>query len=237
MTSSQLPNVLENIVGDYTNTDDYPNLISIDPKIHTSDKYFIKQISDVSRTDLILFNKAYKYAVEFINKYYPYNPTELTLIDEKKYLPRKIYKASNYRNFRIDPMLVFSFVMYEITANGENIESMDDTKPGENIASKLNEVIERCTTDVSEIVVMIKDGEIEDPELLARLESMKEGDVGMDENIIIGAWIECGAKTPNLYHTTYWVTMMHAMTPYIISEMDILDKLKAEQNIESKINK
>jgi hypothetical protein len=101
MTSfnSELPNVLENIVGEYTNTTNYPKLIELDSKIHTSDKLFIKTLGNVPRSQITAFADIYTAAVKFINKYFPYNSNDTTKFLEDNILPYE-------RNFRIDPKLV-----------------------------------------------------------------------------------------------------------------------------------
>ena len=58
---------LENIVGEYSATDDYKKLHLLNPNIHTHDKLILKQLSHIPENDLLLYSEMYKLALEFNN--------------------------------------------------------------------------------------------------------------------------------------------------------------------------
>jgi hypothetical protein len=67
-----LPNVLENIVGEYTDEDDYKNLIKFNPKVHTSEKLVCKQLTNVPEDTIIKFRDSYNKSLVLIKEFVKY---------------------------------------------------------------------------------------------------------------------------------------------------------------------
>ena len=65
MDTSNLIPELENLVGEYTDVDDYKKLNTLDSKIHTHDKLLLKQLSDVPVESLLRYREMYNLAKKF----------------------------------------------------------------------------------------------------------------------------------------------------------------------------
>ena len=87
-----LPNVLENIVGEYTDEKDYKNLIKFNPKVHTSEKLVCKQLTNVPEDTIIKFRDSYNRSLILIDKfvedgsYLDYNPDTIFIKVDPNYV-------------------------------------------------------------------------------------------------------------------------------------------------------
>jgi hypothetical protein len=147
-----LPNVLENIVGEYTDEDDYKNLIKFNPKVHTSEKLVCKQLTNVPEDTIIKFRDSYNKSLVLIKEFVKY----------KGY--QKSYNELDF--FKIDSNYVTGLLMMGMNNfEEEKISSSKDIgyyfekkkKSYKEDVLYMYKIFERCRYSYTEYSNMIED--------------------------------------------------------------------------------